>query len=239
MGLPNQFNDIIHSNLKVSAAWLPITNNYQLGDYGIISEGVFTKMGNIKEYNVSFDAAQGPDATIDFTSADTKVVKFVAGAQVDIIPEGAIDAKISISFKKEGSFIVKAPTISVNEIQNVNQLANQLKNANGWRRMWKVVYQTYQALEPVIISTISADTEISFSGDATALKSMKLGNAGLELSSNKEVGLNVHGKQGIIGLGLFKLKLIGGGVNILSVSEKQKDVTAELLNGDKAPANDF
>ena len=227
MGIPAQFNDIIQRHLKVSAAWLPVTNNFTLGDYGIISEGVFTKMGNIREFNVAYTTAEGPDASIDFTSADTTVVKFAAGVEVSVIPAGAIDAKISFKFEKERSFLVQAPVIKMTAIDNVNQVATQLKKSDAWERKWKVVYQVYHAIDPVIVSTISAGTEITFSGDANALKELKVGNASVELGTNKELGLKVMGKAGIIGLGLFKLGIIGGGPKFL-LEEEGETVQAAI-----------
>lgn len=216
MGLPNQFNDLIQRQLNVFAAWLPVTNNFKLGDYGIFSDGVFTKMGNIAEFNVAFVQATGPDTSLDFTSADTLVTKFAGGAKVDVIPAGAIDAKISFKFQRERSFLIKAPTILVNEIQNTQQVANQLNNTDSWEKKWKVVFQTFVATDPLIISTISAGTELTLGGNAQALKELKLGNAEVELGTTKELGLKVHGKSGVIALGLFKLKLFGSGVKVLT-----------------------
>lgn len=216
MGLPNQFNDLIQKQLNVYAAWLPVTNNFKLGDYGIFSDGVFIKMGNIAEFSIPFERATGPEASLDFTSADTRVTKFAAGAEVPVIPAGAVDAKITFTFQRERSFLVKAPTIQVSAIQNTQQVANRLKATDGWERKWKVVYQTYEATDPLIISTISAGTELTFVGNAQALKELKLGDASLEIGTTKELGLKVHGKAGVIALGLFKLKLIGGGVNVLT-----------------------
>lgn len=229
MGLPNQFNDIVQKHLNVYAAWLPITNNFKLGDYGIFSDGVFIKMGNVAEFGAGFETASGPDATIDFVSSDTTVVKVAAGAVVDVIPAGSIDAKITFKFNRERSFLVKAPVIKVNEIQNIKQLADQLKQVNGWQKKWKVVYQTYEAKDPVIVSTISAGTELTFGGEVEALKQLKLGSASVEMGTTKELGLNVKGKEGVIGLGLFKIRSIGGGINVLSLEEREAEVEALVL----------
>lgn len=221
MSIPNEFNDIIAKQLNVQAAWLPVTNNFALGDYGVFSDGVFVKMGNIKEYNITFDQKEAPEASIDFTSAETSVVQFAAGVQVDVIPAGAVDAKITLKFGKEGSFMVKAPTITVVGIENVNQVARQLKAADGWKRKWKVVHQTYKAIDAAIISTIAKNTDVTFSGDVKALKEFKFGSLGLTVSTTKQLGLEIHGKAGVIGLGLFKLKAIGGGADVLGLVEEQ------------------
>jgi hypothetical protein len=234
MGIPSQFNDIIQRHLKVSAAWLPVTNSFTLGDYGIIADGVFVKMGNIQEFNVAFNTADGPNATIDFTSANTTVVKFAAGVEVDVIPSASVDAKISFKFNNEKSFLVKAPEIKVSMISNVNQVANQLKNVKNWGRKWKVVHQVYHAVDPLIISTIAAGTEVTIAGDVEALKSLKVGNASIELGTNKELGLKVLGKAGIIGLALFKLRLKAGGVEFLTQEEQNAPAEVDYLSGSHA-----
>lgn len=225
MGLPKQFNDVIESQLNIFAAWLPITNTYQLGDYGIIADGVFAKMGNIKEFDIDFTTGKAPDAKLDFTSDRTHVTNFAAGAQVDVIPEGAIDAKVTFKFENEKSFLVKAPTINVNTIENVNEVGTKLIGNSKWELRFKVVYQTYFAIDAAIMSTIDAGTEITFNGDAKALQQLSVGSASVAFNSSSKLGLNVQGAAGIIGLGLFQIKrggLLGIGkekVNILSEDE--------------------
>ncbi|MCX6266634.1 MAG: hypothetical protein NTW16_04660 [Bacteroidetes bacterium] len=239
MGIPEQFNDIIRRHLNVNAAWLPIVNNYALGDYGIFSDGVFVKMGNIKEFNVSFTEATCPEASIDFTSANTTVVKTAAGVEVDVIPAAAVDAKITFRFESGKSFLVKAPVITGTMIANVNQVATLLRNSKNWERKWKVVYQVYNALDPIIVSTIAAGTELTFSGDVEALKNLKVGTASVEIGTNKELGLNIHGKSGIIGLGLFKLKLFGSGPSFLLAGDKKTPAEVEILDNSVAVDNDL
>ena len=236
MGLPNQFNDIIQKDLNVYAAWLPITQNYELGDYGLISDGVFAKLGNIKEFGVTINTTKGPDVKLDYTSARTKVVKFAGGVEVDVIPAAAIDAKIVFKFESANSFLIKCPVISVSAITNVQQVANQLKKAGGWKNKWKVVYEVYNAEDAVVMSTVDAGTEISFNGDAKALKELKIGSADVGFNSNKKLGLDMQGKDGVIALGLFKLKMIGGGPVFLD--DDGKDAEVEDLKG-KMPENDY
>lgn len=230
MGLAKDFNGIIEGQLNVQAAWLPVTNTFALGDYGIISDGVFVRIGNISEFAIPFERAKGNTATIDFTSSDVRIFKLAGGAEVNVIPAGAVDAKVTLKFQKERSFVVKAPVINVMQMQNVQQVAQQLKKVDGWRRVWKVVFQVYETENALVLSNVSADTEVSFDGEVSALNQLKLANAGLGFSATKALGLDVHGQQGIIALGLFKLNLFGN-VHVLSEDEKQKSVDVEIING--------
>jgi hypothetical protein len=227
MGLPKQFNDIIEGQLNIFAAWLPITNTFQLGDYGIIADGVFAKMGNIKEFGIDFTQGEGKEAKIDFTSDSTHVTNFAAGAQVDVIPEGAIDAKVTFKFDKEKSFIVKAPSINVSTIENVNEVGTKLIGISKWEKRFKVVYQTYFAKDAAIMSTIDAGTEISFTGDAKALQQLSVGSASVGFNSSSKLGLDLQGAEGIIGLGLFQIKRGG----FLGTGSKQ----VEILDDEAEP----
>ena len=229
MGIPNQFNDIIKNHLNVFAAWIPIVNKYGLGDYGIFADGVFSKLGNIKDdFQVSFIEGSGAEASIDFTSSASSVKKFNAGAQVDTIPAATVDAKVEVGFQNENSFMVKSPVITVAVIENVNAVAMQLKATGKWDGVWKVVYQVYSAQDAVIVSTVSPNTTLTFGGDVNALEKLRLGNAGVNISSNKALGLNIQGKSGVIGLGLFMIKTgIFGGSKTKILGEKIGDEDAE------------
>lgn len=232
MGLANQFNDIIQREMNVHAAWMPISQPYELGDYGLMADGVFARLGNIKEFGVTFTPQPGKTISIDYKTEVSRITKFAAGAVVNAIPASAIDAKVTLSFGKERSFIITSPRVTVNTIPNVQQVANALKNAGGWRRVWKVVYETYHAEEAVVMSTVDRDTDISFSGSAPALESLSLGKADVSfgVEGDKKIGLSFQGKEGIIALGLFKLKLFGPGPAFLSDEEKQKDAEVEVLD---------
>ena len=236
MGLPNQFNDIIQRDLNVHAAWPPITQTYVLGDYGVISDGVFSKLGNIKEFDITFDQSTGPSVSINYKSDISRATKFSGGTEVNAIPASSIDAKVTLKFDKENSILIKSPNIAVTAIANVQQVANKLRNANGWKRDWKVVFETYRAEDAVVLSTREAGTEISFGGSAASLESLNLGKSDVNFSvvGNKQLGLDIQGEAGIIGLGLFKLKTIGGSPKFLG---ENGDVEIEYLN-DKELVND-
>ncbi len=205
MAIAKQFNNVIERQLHVFAAWLPVTNTFKLGDYGIITDGVFVKMGNIKEFDVDITESTGSESSIDFTSEGTRVINFAAGAQVDVIPEGAIDAKVVFKFDKEQSFIIKSPTINLSQMENVNEAGEKLMGNPSWQDRFKVVHQTYLAKEATIISTIDAGTEITFTGDAKALEKLNIGDANIGFTSNNKLGLTVQGQEGVIGLGLFQI----------------------------------
>jgi len=242
MGLPNMFNDIIQKHLNVFAAWVPVVNQFGLGDYGIFADGVFSKLGNITEdFGMTYKESSGTEASIDFTSEGASVVKAGASGGVTEIPAGEIKASVQIEFTKERSFLVKSPTISVISIDNVNMLAKKLASSKDWDGKWKVVYQVYNAIDAVIVSTIEAGTKLDFSGDATAIGKMNLGSAGVNVDTNKTLGLKINGKTGVIGLGLFRVKstMFGGKkVEILGQEKIGEDNTVILIDPKKPVTDD-
>jgi hypothetical protein len=243
MKTPEQFNQIIKQHLNAFAAWMPIVRDYKLGDYGIISDGVFAKLGNITdEFQITFKEGSGAEASIDFTSEGAKITKLVGNAEVPALQAGDVNAKVEIEFSNEKSFLVKSPKISVKTIENVNEVAKELMKNENWDGMWKVVHTVYNATNAVIVCTVASGTKLNFSGEASALGQLKLGGAGINVSSNKALGLNIHGKNGPIGLGLFKVKskLFGGWkVDILSDDIDDEEEEAIILNPEDINKDDL
>jgi hypothetical protein len=241
MGLPNMFNDIIQKDLNVFAAWVPVVNKFSLGDYGIFADGVFSKLGNIKEdFGITFKESPGTEANIDYTSEGANIIKGGAKGGVTEVPGAEIKASIQIEFTKERSFLVKSPTISVVNIDDVQMLGKKLATSKDWDGKWKVVYQVYNAIDAVIVSTIEAGTKLDFNGDATAIGKMNLGSAGINIDTNKTLGLKINGKSGVIGLGLFRVKssLFGGKKVEILGEEKIGEDNSVIVVDPKKPVTD-
>jgi hypothetical protein len=72
MGTARDFDDILKRELNIHAAWLPVTNTFRLGDYGIVSDGVLVPMGNIKRARHPSVLCRGPNGpTAERTSSTT------------------------------------------------------------------------------------------------------------------------------------------------------------------------
>jgi hypothetical protein len=233
MGIAAVFNRTLHDELDAYAAWFPVANTFDLGDYGLISDGVFTKMGNIAEFGVEFTDADGRPASLDFTSSGTTVVRLMGGAEVDAFEDTPIEAKLSFSFSDESSILAKATEIELREMQNVNQVALRLAKTRGWERKFRVVSGTYTGKGCAVVTTRAAKAQLELSAQANALKLFELGKveAGVTVSREHEVGFKSLGKSGVIGLRLFKLKLFGDGPKLLGPNDEvdiDDGVAAEL-----------
>jgi hypothetical protein len=226
MGLADDVANVLHNQLKCQVAWLPISNTFALGDYGIISQGVFNKLGNVKEYSASMQLAEGPPVKLDFVSDETTVTSFAGNVQVDALPsDPAIDASIKIAFSRQGSFLIKARTVRVSAVENINQVMTFLHDRPGWRDSFKVVTRMWTAENAALLSTIADDTKVVLGAKAPALKKFQLGEVdiGINLSKSRELGLELLGVSGVIGLGLTHRTFFGGLES--AANDSDEDVT--------------
>jgi hypothetical protein len=233
VGTARLFSKILHKEIDVYAAWIPVTNTFGLGDYGVISDGVFVKMGNIGEYGVTFRKAAGEPSRLKFRSDGTTVRRFVGGAEAPVLPQADLDAKLTVEFDAADSFYLDAH-LSVESIENLAQVGQALRTAPGWRRQYRVIFAVYTGRNCTILSSRSAKSKIEISGKASALAQFELGNveAGLTVSAEDSVGLDVVGKTGVVGLRLFKLRSVGPGgpVRILDSGEGDESLVEDAAN---------
>jgi hypothetical protein len=228
MGTASLFDDILKQELNIHAAWLPITNTFEIGDYGVVSDGVLVKMGNIRAFGVGWTPDAGPPATLNFASDDTTMVRAVGNATVQAFPEQDIDASLTIEFRRESSFVVKA-ALTVSEMQDRAAVADKLSQVQQWKSRYRVVSAIHVGQHCTIISSKGANSKITLSGKANTLKQLGLAgaSAGIEVSSAERIGLNIVGETGVVGLSLFKLRWLVGGVDILDAA-RPDDPTAQF-----------
>jgi len=207
MALAKEVAAVLKRELKCYIAWPPIGTEIGLGDYGVLDGGVFNKNGNIGEFPVPFRTEAGQPVSLDFTSADTTVVRVAAGAEVTVLPQGAIDASIKVKFNAANALMLKAPNMTVQSIANLGQVAKALKAGGQLSGSSVVVGTVYQAKAPLLLATIAAGTEVTVTGDTGALQALQLGQVSADIgcTSSKELGLRVVGPSGVLGFRLFKL----------------------------------
>jgi hypothetical protein len=216
VGTASLFDDILKRELNVHAAWLPITNTFELGDYGVVSDGVLIKMGNIGTMGVGWTAKDGACAQLDFASDGTRIVRAVGNATVRAFPDQDIDASLTIEFERESSFLVKA-RLTVSQVQDVAAVTEKLSQLAEWKTRYRVVSAVYVGQQCTIVSSKGANSRIALSGKANALKQLDLASAsaGIEVNSAERIGLQIVGETGVVGLSLFKLRWLIGGVEAL------------------------
>lgn len=241
MGLASDFNKEVHKHITVHAAWLPVTNTFAVGDFGVISDGVFVKMGNVAtDFGVQFQTQAGQQSSLDFKSDSVRLFRFAAGASVNAFPDNPIEAKLKIEFGKEKSFFVKA-MLTVTAMESVFDVARRLAVIPQWNEgKFKVVSAAFTGQNCVVLSSTGKNAVIEIDGKADALKKLELGNldAGLSFTSKSNLGLEILGQTGVVALRLFQVKKKEGlpdflatrrmpGPDDITVIESQ-DMPAEL-----------
>lgn len=230
MGTASQFDRILKSELNIHAAWIPITNTFKVGDYGLVSDGVIVKGGNIKDdFDVDFRADSGKSIQLNFTSKGTTLVRTANGAQVHAFnDDNKVEGKLTVAFSTTNSFLLKAVLASY-EMQDLVIVARKLAAEEKWKRMYRVVSAVYSTKDCAIISAKSSDSSIELSGKADALRRFDLGAvaAGIDASKKQDIGLDILGSRGVVGLALFKLPmLLGDTPKVLSEHEDIKVETS-------------
>jgi len=208
MGLAKDFNELLQKEIRIQAAWLPITNTFQVGDFGVISDGVFNRMGNItSDFNVPFTVKPGAANNLNFTSQKVRVTKFQAGAEVSSFGAEDVDAKLRIEFGKDRSFFLRA-ALSSSEMEGIFKAAGDLANKPRFNPgKFKVVSAVYTGTNCTILSSRESNASVEIEAKAGALKKLDLGSAeaGLSFSSKSGMGLEILGESGTVGLVLFKV----------------------------------
>lgn len=232
MGTAKRFDRVLYGELGIHAAWLPVTNSFAVGDYGLISEGVFHKLGNVGEFGVTVEAEDGEPTRLRFRSDGVRLRRLVGGVEVDVFPDSDIDAKLAVEFGDEHSFFVSA-ALGVRSMSSVAAVGRALRSADGWNRRYRVVSAVYRGQDCTVVSARRASSSVEIEGRADALRLLELGeaSAGLTLSSTSDVGLDVVGATGVVGLRLFRLRRFGDGVRVLGPG----DDGDEVVEPDDAP----
>lgn len=217
--LEREYDAILRRELGCRAAWLPVTAQIAIGDYGVISRGTFNKIGNVaSDFSIKLATSVGAPARLNFVSEGARVVRFAGGVQVPAF-SGSLDvaARLDVNFSAASSFVLKSHAVTQRQLDNAGRVAREIgeQHREHWRfRKYYIVSKVLTGVDVVCISTRSADTTISFTGSAAALQQVDgIGaHAGVNVAWNKEVGLEVVGRSGPIGLHLFRVRWIDGAV---------------------------
>jgi hypothetical protein len=241
MAIANAFNRIIRRELRQHAAWLPITNTFALGDFGVVSNGLFTRIGNVADLGISWKERSGPPSKLDYSSQSVTTTRIEGGAKVPAFSSStAVDAKLVFAFERESTFVLKASQIVSQEIEDIFAVATALHQHKGWRKRYRFVTRLYTARNPLFLASRDSATEVTIAGKAAALGQAELGRlaADLDVAASRELALEITGQTGVIGLGLGRVSL-SGAVGASSLDPQPVEVGVEEdTNWDDDPKDD-
>ena len=214
MSLSRALAKILRDNFQMHVAWVPVATSFSLGDYGVWRDGIFAPIGNIREFGVEPRIERGRDINLEFISARASTTQIGArgGGPTTVVTE--VKAEAQIRFGAEQSFLIKVGKLSSTRIANIAEVARRLDDTKRWRWQHKVVGELFVGEDVLLVGTSERDTTVSLKGKASALTGLKGGSigGGLSVSANRQLGLNITGGAGPIGLGLFRVRLSGAPV---------------------------
>lgn len=235
MGITRTYAKILHRELMCRAAWPPLANGLALGDYGLMSGGVFVALGNVTtDFGVAVvSGPESPQAKLDFVSQSTTTFRSAAQVEVPYFPNTPVDAELRFEFADAESLVLKANPLVTREMQNVRAALAMLEQKVGWRRKYRMVRQLWICRNALILSSIATGARISLRAQARVLRDLDLGNvaANIAIGSEQGVGLHFVGLEGVIGLGLVRLGVLGG--------ETFRSVEPDDDIADSDPADEF
>ncbi|MCA9711349.1 MAG: hypothetical protein KDK70_36255 [Myxococcales bacterium] len=217
MDLASHYARIIRSRLLHFAAWSPVTDPYEVGDYGAFRRGVFHKLGNIRELGIEPQTRPGAaEVSLSFTSARATMVRTMGGARVDAFPAQAVEGALEVEFQGESSILLRTGRLAVTELVGVDAVAGKLVCARDglgrrWKLGWRIIRKLYVARDPVILVSSERGARFMLRGRAEALAAVEAGYGAAELSvsCNKADALQIVGGTGPVAFDLFRARLGG------------------------------
>lgn len=217
MSIARAFSRVLRKHFHMHPAWLPITSSVALGDYGLWRGGVFVPLGNVKEFGVDVQPVAGQTIKLDFQSSKVRMTKLHGNIPVAAFPAGALRAELRFEMAAAQSFVLKAAEVTSTRVSNVGPITRALaaswrrRGRERWRLRYKVVSELFVGTDVVLLASTSKSTSVSVRGSGSELTRLEQGRAGagLEFSSSKQLGLQVLGGHGPIGLGLFRVRASG------------------------------
>jgi hypothetical protein len=206
MALNTQYAEEIHREYGYFAAWLP-TANIQVGDVGIIKDGVFEKQGTLQDFGITFSFNTDPQTgDMDYASADAVAVEFKGGGNVPAAgtPAGAVDASASVSvgFKRADAVLFQASnckTLTLSNLAQVNDTILSKYAAGHWPKTRVVVTEvvTCGGLTVLISSGANAHIDLSAKGVLSAGKAnLASADAKLTVDKSSSISTRVLGATG-------------------------------------------
>ena len=245
MSLAKSYCKILRQHVRMHAAWLPVSTNFELGDYGLWRGGVFTPIGNIREFDVPLmEISEGNPVTLSYVSSGTRIVHLQGGVEVSNIANvGGGEAELKLEFSKSESFYIQAPRLDSIRITNIAEIAHRLQGSKvdgrRWRLRYKVVHEIFTAECVTLLATIEKDTSVSVRGEASLVQSVESGavNTAMQAQFSRKVGVNIIGQRGPIGLRLFRCRASGtpllfGDEGVRGVTPDDEELPYEELGYD-------
>ena len=177
------------------AVWTPGTP-IELGDVGEFKDGIFRRIGNIRDMGHAFEAriSESPE---ELNYQSEKSVSVSIKAQGDAVPVGSalanMDAGFSIGFGKGGGVLFKAENAHDHSIKDQLSLRKfLLENYNNgtFQKKWVIINELKEAGSATVIYSSTSNAQIDLKANANiGTENLSLTNASLGLGIVREKGM--------------------------------------------------
>lgn len=227
--MAEKYDKKIRKHLQRHAAWIPVTDKYVPGNYGVMKNGIFKYKGDISEFidGIEIDEPPGADSSIDLNliSKGTKITRFSGGGEVKVFPQADVDARMDVKFSswKKNRCYLKADKFRVSRLRHPNQIAFRLgvpglkdkkTGRMSWNLNWVVVTAVYKADYPVLFISKEKGSSFSLHAKASVLKKLDVGDVSADIghSSDQAMALDISGnnRDGTVALDLFQVGMRPG-----------------------------
>lgn len=207
------YTKALHDHFRpMYANWQP-GSPMELGDYGLITNHIFNRIGNIRDEGLDFEVRQDTSADqYEFTSSSETEFVFTAAGSGSGGGVGSVKAGLEIKFSRANSVFFNAAGCRINSIRNIKALGDELirRDEQGrWKRHFAVVTSLVEAGATTIVVAGSSNASISLEAKAEGVQEIDLADAALELGlkRQKNVAFKVVTAQGMLPLlGLMQVK---------------------------------
>lgn len=231
MSLARRYNRLLRRHTLHFAAWNPIIDPQEVGDYGLLDRGIFRKLGHIREFGVTPVTQKGNAASFDFTSVVKTVVRIEAGMKVEVFGTGDVAAKLTIDFEGRFAALVKSPKVEVEAMTSPRLVAQQLQHKSGWKPRYRVISKVYRGTDATVIASVDNATSIELSGTANALRLFELGQASVGVSVGGNHQLKVVGQSGPLAIDLFRVRRARAVPLMLKAMDFAAEEPDDLIDG--------
>jgi hypothetical protein len=211
MSIKIRYGGSFREQLKHFPVW-DVGSALSLGDYGIVSDNCFSKLGSLSDFDVTPEVDGSTEAAryYEFTSKGTTVADPGVHAAA-----GGTKGSLEVHFESAFSLFVRADQSRVVSMANVQRVATQLKQAVGWKRRefcWVSSVRVAKSL--VLLMNTSASSSIRLQGDPGELVKLAAGQVSGSASASFKVtgdaGLRSFGGGGAVYVDLMRIGALGG-----------------------------
>jgi len=162
------YSSEIKDHLDYLVTW-PINTDVQLGDIGILEDGVFKRMATLKALGITQPGEREGrgTSTLEYGSRNGVEWTLNPGASTAV---QAIDAKVEIKFTQEGAVFLRIGDYTLKQFETTDELGQEIltryKN-DSWQRNRVVVTEVVSAAAATVLVSGSNGALASFSLDAS------------------------------------------------------------------------